>query len=80
MTLIQEATSIMERMPRKNQQLVVDLLRMISQNMELSVTDQRASVPFKRTGKAHFSLPADFDERFDDMNEEIASMFYGENI
>lgn len=37
--------------------------------------------PFKRTGKAKgvFNLSADFDEHFDDMNDEIAAMFYGEN-
>ena len=79
MTLIQEAASIMEKMPKKNQQLAVDLLRVISQNMGRPQTKQTASVPFRRTGKAHFNLPKDFDEHFDDMNNEIASMFYGEN-
>lgn len=30
MTLVQEAMSIMERMPRRNQQIVLDLLRAMS--------------------------------------------------
>lgn len=80
MTLIQEAASIMERMPRKNQQLIVDLLRAISRNTEPIQTEQPASVPFKRTGKAKFDLPKDFDEHFDDMNDEIASLFNGEGL
>lgn len=79
MTLIQEAASIMEKMPKKNQQLVVDLLRVLSQNAEPHHAKQTLSVPFKRTGKGHFNLPKDFDEHFDDMNDEIASMFYGED-
>ena len=30
---------------------------------------------FKQTGKSDFTLPTDFDERFDDLNDEIARMF-----
>jgi hypothetical protein len=35
---------------------------------------------FKRTGKSDFVLPADFDEHFDDLNDEIATMFMGESL
>jgi len=70
MTLVQEAAEIMNKMPRHSQELVLDLLRMMNYN----------AIPFKRTGKSNFNLPPDFDEHFDDSNEEIASMFYGEFI
>ena len=33
MTLVQEAMSIMETMPRKNQQIVLDLLRVMSNSL-----------------------------------------------
>ena len=78
MTLIQEATMIMENMPMEDQRLFVDLLRMISRNTTPQQADHLNAGNFKRTGKASFKLPEDFDEHFDDMNEEIASLFYGE--
>ena len=39
-----------------------------------------ASPPFRRTGlaKGLIDLPDDFDEHFNDMDAEIATMFYGE--
>ena len=42
-------------------------------------TIEEESISSKRTGKSKFDLPEDFDEHFDDLNDEIASMFYGEN-
>ncbi|MBQ9437130.1 MAG: hypothetical protein IJU50_02245 [Lachnospiraceae bacterium] len=78
MTLIQEATAMMEKMPIKSQQVVVDLLRMINVTSISAESDETTASQFKRTGKSNFNLPADFDDHFNDMDEEIASMFYGE--
>ena len=80
MTLVQEAMSLMETMPIKNQQIVLELLKMLSASSESAVMPNLHENGFKRTGKSKFSLPADFDERFDDLNGEIASMFMGESI
>lgn len=79
MTMIQEATRIMESMPRKKQQIVLDLLRMMNQGDTAIVIDQKSNLDFKRSGKAQFQLPADFDEHFDDLNDEITAMFTGES-
>lgn len=76
MTLVQEATEIMERMQVKNQELVLELLRMMNPG-EALLPDAEDASSFRRTGKADFNLPADFDEHFDDTNDEIAVMFYG---
>lgn len=80
MTLVQEATAILEKMPKKNQQIVVDLLRVMAYDTSVQPVESGDSASFKRTGKSHFDLPKDFDERFDDMNDEIASMFLGESL
>ncbi len=80
MTLVQQATMMMERLPIKSQQVVLDLLKMLSASSESAVMPDLHENGFKRTGKSKFSLPADFDERFDDLNGEIASMFMGESI
>ena len=78
MTLVQEAVNIMERLPVKSQQVVVDLLKMLSSSSESAVMPKQQKAGFKRTGRSDFSLPADFDEHFDDLNGEIAAMFMGE--
>lgn len=80
MTLIQEATEIMEKMPRENQQVVVELLKMMSIGMGCEVRENEDAIQVKRTGKSKFNLPPDFDEHFDDMNDEIAVMFSGDGI
>ena len=80
MTLVQEATAILEKMPRKSQQVVVDLLRMMANDTAAHRMAGEDSISFKRTGKSSFDLPADFDEHFDDMNDEIASMFLGDSL
>lgn len=77
MTLVQEATEIMKKMPEKNQQIVVDLLRIMSSNIVIQNDTNKNNEPFKRTGQSDFNLPSDFDEHFDDENEEIARLFYG---
>lgn len=77
MTLVQEATEIMKKMPEKNQQIVVDLLRIMSGSAVLHNDSNKNNEPFKRTGQSDFNLPPDFDEHFDDANEEIARLFYG---
>ena len=66
MTLVQEAAQIMEKMPIKNQRIVVDLLRMMSVGITPVDAESMVNVPFKRTGKSKFNLPADFDEHFDE--------------
>ena len=43
-------------------------------------SQQKGKTDFRRTGKARFRLPSDFDEHFDDMNDEIAAMFSGETV
>ena len=80
MTMVQEAARIMEGMPRKKQQVVLDLLRVMSQGTSVSENQQETVKGFRRTGKTKFQLPADFDEHFDDMNHEIAAMFAGESV
>ena len=79
MTLIQEAYLLMQKQPESNLQIIVDMLHAMNIKQP-SVDVSGSSQPFKRTGlaKGVFNLPADFDEHFDDMNDEIASMFYGE--
>jgi len=80
MTLVQQATRMMEKLPVSSQQIVVDLLKMLSSNSETSISSNAQEPGFKRTGKSDFSLPADFDEHFDDLNDEIATMFMGESL
>ena len=80
MTLMQEAYLLMQKQPESNQQIIVDMLH--AMNVKQPTVDISTSAkPFKRTGQAKgvFNLPADFDEHFDDMNDEIAAMFYGED-
>jgi len=79
MTLVQEATEIMKKMPIRNQQVVVDLLKMMNTSVITRNNTNYGNAGFKRTGKANFKLPAGFDEHFDDMNSEIAAMFEGDN-
>ena len=80
MTLVQQATTMMEKLPVSSQQVVVDLLKMLSGVSESPVMPDARESGFRRTGKSDFSLPADFDEHFDDLNDEIAAMFTGENL
>ena len=80
MTLVQQATTMMEKMPVKNQQVVVDLLQMLSGISESTIMPDTHEAGFRRTGKSDFALPADFDEHFDDLNDEIAAMFMGERL
>ena len=80
MTMVQEAARIMESMPRKKQQIVLDLLRVMNQDEIVSCDKQKTNLYFKRSGKTQFHLPSDFDEHFDDLNEEIAAMFAGETV
>ena len=80
MTLMQEAYLLMQKQPESNLQIIVDMLHAMS----IKQPGENASISsqsFKRTGQAkgEFNLPADFDEHFDDINDEIASMFYGED-
>ena len=80
MTLVQQATTMMEKLPVRSQQVVVDLLKMLSNYSESAVMPDANKTGFKRTGKSDFVLPADFDEHFDDLNDEIATMFMGESL
>ena len=76
MTLVQQATTMMERLPIRSQQVVVDLLKMLSGNYEFADIPDAHEAGFKRMGHSDFSLPADFD----DLNDEIAAMFMGESL
>lgn len=78
MTMVQEATRIMESMPKNKQQIVLDLLRVMNQDTAGTENKRDAASGFKRSGKTKFQLPADFDEHFDDLNDEIAALFGGE--
>ena len=80
MTLVQQATNMMEKLPVKSQQVVVDLLKMLSGYSEFPVMPNTHEIGFKRTGKSDFALPSDFDEHFDDLNDDIAAMFMGEGL
>ena len=80
MTLVQQATTMMEKLPVRSQQVVVDLLKMLSGYSGSAVMPDAQKTGFKRTGKSDFVLPADFDEHFDDLNDEIATMFMGESL
>lgn len=80
MTLVQQATHMMERLPESTQQVVVDLLKMLSDYNESTVVPDARGTNFKRTGQSDFVLPADFDEHFDDLNGEIATMFMGDSL
>ena len=80
MTLVQQATSMLEKLPTGSQQVVVDLLKMLNSANESTIMPNTHETGFKRTGKSDFSLPVDFDEHFDDMNDEIAARFMGESL
>lgn len=80
MTLVQQATNMMEKLPISSQQVVVDLLKMLSGYSESTARPDTRETGFKRTGKSDFILPADFDEHFDDLNGEITAMFMGDSI
>ena len=47
-------------------------------NINLKSETTQNSVPYKRTGRVSFNLPPDFDAHFDDADDEIAKIFYGE--
>ena len=74
MTLVQQATTMMEKLPVRSQQVVVDLLKMLSGISESTMRPDVQEVGFKRSGKSVFSLPADLDEHFDDLNDVSAAM------
>ncbi|MCR5266545.1 MAG: hypothetical protein K6E29_08155 [Cyanobacteria bacterium RUI128] len=78
MTLIQEANILMQQQPERNLQIIVDTLHAMSTNNTITVD----TLPFKRTGHAKglINLPPDFDDHFNDMDDEIADMFYGDNL
>ena len=80
MTLVQQAANMLEKLPIRSQQIVVDLLKMLSGDPETAVISDDRETGFRRTGKSDFALPADFDEHFDDLNGEIAAMFMGEDL
>ena len=75
MTLVHQATTMREKLPVRSQQVVVDLLKMLSGISESPVIPKVHDAGFQRPGKSDFALPADFDEHFDDVNDEIATMF-----
>ncbi len=54
MTLLQEATEIMRRMPEQNQKVVVDLLKIMTYNINGQSEQAQQSETFKRTGRVSF--------------------------
>ena len=74
MNPIQEAYTLMQQQPEGNIRIIIELLQRMKP--EFPSEDRQ---PFKRTGlaKGLVRLPEDFDEHFDDMNPEIADLFYG---
>lgn len=81
MTLIEEATILLEKLPQTKQRMAIDFLRMISNDLYRSDNTKlkKSTGSFRRTGKTNFNLPDDFDDHFDDLNDEIASLFSGDN-
>lgn len=77
MTLVQEETKMIEKMPLENQKIVVELLRIMSYSPDIQTGGAKKMKTFKRTGLSDFNLPPDFDEHFDDADAEIARLFYG---
>lgn len=79
MTLVQEATNLMQRMPEQNVRLVVELLRTMNPVADKAADMLSSNPRARRIGAAvnEISLPDDFDEQFDALDEEIATMFYG---
>lgn len=78
MTPIQEAYALMQEQPAGNIKLVIDLLHAMAPCAEQTQADGAARI-FKRTGlaKETIELPEDFDENFDQMDKDIADLFYG---
>lgn len=77
MTLIQEAVSLIQQQPEEHIKLIIDLLRTMMPEkkniIEIETTGKRLGI-----AKGKISLPDDFDENFDAMDDEIASLFYDE--
>lgn len=80
MTLIQEAYALMQKQSDENIQVIIDLLHAMTPGGSGQVIKEQR--PFRRTGvaKNEITLPHDFDEHFDDLNEEIAKSFYGDAL
>ncbi len=80
MTLLQEAYTLMQRQPEKNIRLIVDLLQTMSTRE--NTADQASAGVFRRTGlaKGAVSLPGDFDETFDALDNDIEGLFYGDSL
>ena len=77
MTLQQEAYNLIQEQPESNLKIIIDLLKAL-RTANLS-NDNKSDQVFSRTGvgKDVIKLPEDFLEHFDDSNDEIAKMFYG---
>ena len=78
MTLQQEAYSLIQEQPESNLRIIIDLLKAfgtpnLSKNNKSDQVITRTGV-----GKDVIKLPDDFLEHFDDSNDEIAKMFYGD--
>ena len=75
MTLKQEAIELIQEQPNDNMTAIVDFIK------SLTVKPKKKSKEIRKfgIGKDIIKLPDDFYEHFDDMNDEIAAMFYGES-
>ena len=81
MTLIQEAYLLMQNQPDENLRILIDLLHVMTPRSQAREKTEEVRA-FRRTGiaKNEITLPQDFDEHFDDLNEEIAQSFYGDTL
>ena len=79
MTLVQEAYSLIQKQPEENIRLIIELMKkMVVKSPDEETTEDNTVIKkYRRLGlaKEEFSLPDDFDEVFDAMDEEIAAMF-----
>ena len=77
MTLRQEAYALLQSQPDSNIKIIVDLLRALSGSNQRD-TDTKTTTP-RRFGlaKGEFSLPSDFLELSNALDDEIAKDFYG---
>ena len=80
MTLQQEAYALIQEQPESNLRIIIDLLKALG-SANLSKENKTNQVIMRTgVGRDVIKLPEDFLEHFDDSNDVIAKMFYGDSI
>lgn len=74
MSPIEEAVRLLRTQPEENVRIIVELLRAMQTNGRPAGTGKRFGA-----GRGEITLPEGFFEHFDDANEEIAGMFFGDS-